>query len=444
MVQRYLFVTGRLAAESLRNAVASLSPEIEYEIAALPMSVAALMNTRFVAKHLAGAMGCDKVMIPGLCRGDPGLIQEKLGREVIRGPKSLKDIPKFFGMQRNLGGYGHYRVKIIAEIVDAYRIGMDKILDRASYYKAGGADIIDLGCPPEGGFPELEEVIRTLKAKGFSVSVDSFNAGDILKADRAGADFVLSIHSGNLGAARNLRCKAVAIPDSDGGLESLERTISQLEDWNISFIVDPILNPISFGFTESIRRFISIRDKHPRAEMLMGIGNLTELTDADTTGITAVMAGIIEELKIDYVLTTEEISWAHGAVRELDLARRLMHYACREKIPPKHLDDGLITVKDPPFDVFGEEELRALQANVRDRHLRIFADRKFIYVFNNKLFIKETNIQSIFDRLNIKDASHAFYLGKELQKALLAVRLGKRYIQEEELRWGYLSRNHDR
>jgi hypothetical protein len=116
-----------------------------------------------------------------------------------------------------------------------------------------------------------------------------------------------------------------------------------------------------------------------------------------------------------------------------------MYYACQNKILPKHLDDRLITVKDPPFETFGEDELRAMQAKVRDRNFRVFADRRFIYVFNSELFVKDTDIQAIFDRLGVEDATQAFYLGKEMHKALLAVQLGKRYIQEEELRWGYLS-----
>ncbi|GAI51875.1 unnamed protein product, partial [marine sediment metagenome] len=65
------------------------------------------------------------------------------------------------------------------------------------------------------------------------------------------------------------------------------------------------------------------------------------------------------------------------------------------------------------------------------------------YVFNNRLFIKETDgdIQRIFEQLHVTDARHAFYLGKELQKASQAVRLRKKYVQDEPLRWGYLSRD---
>jgi dihydropteroate synthase-like protein len=232
----------------------------------------------------------------------------------------------------------------------------------------------------------------------------------------------------------------VVIPDFDQGLESLEHNIARLEAWGVPYIIDPILNPIGFGFTESLYRFYETRRQHPQAEMLMGLGNLTELTDADSTGINAVMAGIVTELNINYVLTTEVISWARGAVREFDLARKLMHYACANRVLPKQLDDSLITIKDLPHEHYTEDELRAMQAQVRDRNFRIFTDDESIYVFNNKLFIKSTDIRSIYAQLGVEDASHAFYLGKELQKAALAVQLGKEYTQEEELRWGYLGK----
>jgi len=438
---RYLFVTGKLAAQSLRNCLEGI-PGLEFDLAILPISVAALMDVRFVAKHLTGAQGCGTVMIPGLCEGDLDLIENKIGARVIRGPKSLKDIPAFLGEPRNLKGYGACRVKILAEIVDAYKMSPGEILGRAFYFRSSGADVIDLGCRVGGTCPEIGRTVELLKKEGFLVSVDSFNAEDILKADQAGSDFILSINSRNMEVARRLRSKVVVIPDFEKGKESLESNIAQLEAWHVPYIIDPILKPIGIGFVESIGDFIRIRHKHPNSEMLIGIGNLTELTDADTTGVNAVMAGIATELGIEYVLTTEVVSWARGAVKEFDLARRLMYYACNNSVPPKHLDDGLITIKDPPFDTFSEEELRSMQTKTRDRHFRIFADQEFVYVFNNRVFVKGKDIQAIFDRLEVEDAAHAFYLGKEMQKALLALRLGKKYVQEEDLRWGYLSIGH--
>ena len=139
---RYLFITGKLAAKSLTATLEKMSPDFEYELVVLPISVAALMDTHFVAKHLDGARGNDVIMIPGLCKGDLSLIADKVGAQVVRGPKDLKDIPIAFGQQRDLQGYGEYRTKILAEIVDAYELSSDQIVTRAEYFRASGADKI--------------------------------------------------------------------------------------------------------------------------------------------------------------------------------------------------------------------------------------------------------------------------------------------------------------
>jgi dihydropteroate synthase len=173
--------------------------------------------------------------------------------------------------------------------------------------------------------------------------------------------------------------------------------------------------------------------------MLMGVGNLTELTAADSTGVNALLVAVCQELGVRAVLTTEVIPWAIGAVRELDVARRLMHYAITQHSIPKGVDDRLVTVKDPAVLTFTEDELRALQAALSDPNYRIFADREGITVVNNERFVRGTDIQEIFAQLQVVEATHAFYLGKELARASLAVTLGKTYRQEGALSWGYLT-----
>jgi len=435
----YLFVTGKLAADALTPLLERMEPDFDYEVLVLNISVAALMNTRWIAQRLSGSHGCQTVMIPGWCQGDLSIIEERVGVPVIRGPKDLKDIPVFFGREQILEGYGEYRVKILAEIVDAYRMPWDDILAMATYFKASGADIIDLGCPPQSGFPGVGEVIEGLKEQGFSVSLDTFDPETILIGDAAGMDLLLSVNAQNLDLAPQLHCKVVVIPDFGEGLESLLRNAAQLETWGVQYILDPILDPISFGFTEGLHRFYETRRRYPNAEMLMGLGNLTELIDADSIGINALMAGVITELAIDYVLTTEVISWTRGSVRELDIARKLMYYAHRNRLLPKHLDEGLITVKDPPFESYTEAELRHMHQKISDKNYRIFTVDGWIYVFNNDKFIRGADPSDIFAQLEVVDAPHAFYLGRELERASTAVRLGKKYIQEEQLRWGYMS-----
>jgi hypothetical protein len=142
------------------------------------------------------------------------------------------------------------------------------------------------------------------------------------------------------------------------------------------------------------------------------------------------------------VLTTEVIPWARGSVREIDIARRLMHYAVTGRTIPKGIDDRLVTIKDPEVLAFTEQELRALQAGITDPNFRIFADREAITVLNNERFIRTkdvTRIGEIFAELGVDEPTHAFYLGKELARASLAVTLGKTYRQEGALSWGYLT-----
>ena len=98
-----------------------------------------------------------------------------------------------------------------------------------------------------------------------------------------------------------------------------------------------------------------------------------------------------------------------------------------------------MTVKDPSVLTYTEAELRALQAAITDPNYRIFADRDGITVFNAERFVRGTNIQEIFAQLDVQEPTHAFYLGKELARASLAMTLGKTYRQEGALSWGYLT-----
>src|SRR5258706_6095450 len=138
--------------------------------------------------------------------------------------------------------------------------------------------------------------------------------------------------------------------------------------------------------------------------MLMGIGNLTELTAADSTGINALLIAICQELGVRAVLTTEVIPWAHGAVREVDVARRLMRYAVSRNTIPKGVDDRLVTVKDPAVLTFTDEELRALKARITDPNFRIFSDPEGIPVLNNARSARTTELTRPEDRLPQPDA----------------------------------------
>jgi dihydropteroate synthase len=440
--RRVLFVTGQLAEPALRNLLAHMAAPFACDVAALRITVAALMTTTWIARHLTVGEDIDLVLIPGLCEGDPLVIQDKLGVPVAKGPADLREIPRYFGRSPATQDYGAWDIEILAEINNAPRLSRDRIRQEAERFRASGADVIDIGCTPGLAFPGLADVVRELVDAGMRVSIDTFDVDEIRTAVRAGASVVLSVNQTNVDIANELSSNPVrwvAVPEWGASIDTLEPTIAKLEAWGVSYLVDPILEPIGMGFMASLERYANARRRWPDGEMLMGIGNLTELTAADSTGVNALLIAICQELGIRAVLTTEVIPWARGAVKEIDVARRLMYYAVTKRTVPKGIDDRLVTVKDPEVLTYSEVELRALQAAITDPNYRIFADRDAITVFNSERFVRGTDIQEIFDQLEVDEPTHAFYLGKELAKASLAVILGKTYRQEGTLSWGYLT-----
>jgi len=445
--RRVLFVTGKLAEAALRRTLAEMAPAFSCEVAVMKITVAALMTTPWIARFLEAPAGTDLVLIPGLSEGDPAVIEEKVGARVEKGPKDLREIPEYFGRAATIREYGAYDIEIVAEVNNAPRLTRDALRREAEYYHASGADVIDIGCTPGRAFPALAEVVRELLASGMRVSIDSFEPDEIRAAVGAGAELVLSVNGSNLAVARDLagtRARVVAIPDFGQGIETLDPTISALERWGVPYLIDPVIEPVGYGFMASLERFAEARRRYPDAPLFMGIGNITELTAADTTGVNALLVAICQEIGVRAVLTTEVIPWARGAVREVDIARRLMHHAVTRKTLPKGVDDRLVTLKDPQILAYTETELRELQQAVTDPNFRIFTDRDAITVFNNERFVRGTDLHEIFAQLGVDEPTHAFYLGRELMKAKLAVTLGKTYRQEGALQWGYLTPPDDR
>ncbi len=440
MVDRVLFVTGKLAASALRRTLERANLPFEYEVAVMKITVAALMTTSWIARHLEVDPSVTRVMIPGLCEGDVDVLTERFGIPCEKGPGDLKELPRFFGQADARASYGPRDIRVFAEINNAPHLGRERILDMAAYFREAGADVIDLGLSLDRDWlDEGPSTIAELRARGYTLSIDTLDPEQILMADAAGVDFVLSLNSQNMHVAERLRATPILIPDDPDDLESLEVTIAHLERLGKPYILDPILSPIGSGFAESLGRYLEVRRRHPEAEMLMGIGNLTELTEADTTGVNALLIGFCQELGIRQVLTTEVINWARGAVEEAILAAQLMHFAREQGTPPKHVDGRLLTVKDEELNPYAESELRELHAQVRDPNVRIFADADWIYAFNADRFVKGTDIGEIFERLGVDEPTHAFYLGKELMKASIARVLRKNYRQESPLDWGYLT-----
>ena len=441
------FVTGRLAEHALRKELESLSQQVgfTYTLDVLPITVAALMTPTWIARRVSIPPDAQRVIIPGYCEGDLKPLKELCDATIERGPRDLRMLPEFFGQQDAMRNEdGKYDIEILAEINHAPRLSRDEILSMARHYRASGADVIDVGCEPGEPWQGVADCVKMLRDEGLRVSIDSLQPEEIAPAVAAGAELVLSVNNTNRDAAKDWGCEVVVVPDDFPTLGGLNETIELLANANIPLRIDPILEPIGFGFAASLNRYYEVRRRYPFAEMMMGIGNLTELTDVDSAGVNVLLLAICQELGVRSVLTTEVINWARSSVKECDIARRLVHYSVRNRQLPKHIERGLLVLRDSKLHQRGKDTLERLANEIKDNNYRIFAEDGQMHLISAGLHLRDADPFSLFEQLmsqspdNI-DASHAFYLGFELCKAATALTLAKNYEQDEALDWGHLT-----
>jgi len=442
MTKKLLFLTGKLAEKSLNKVLAEMqnnpkTPAFKYRIEQIGVSVAALMTPDLISRRLKHAGDVDRVIVPGLCQGDLSKLETQYGVPVERGPEDLKDLPQYFGQAGIKPDLSRYSVKIFAEIVDAPYLTVKGIVNKAQQFIAQGANVIDLGCLPGIKFPHLVDAIRALKSLNIAVSVDSLNADDLLTAGKAGADYLLSLTEKTLWIANEVAATPVLIPAKPHSLPSLYRAIEACIQSGKPFIADAILDPIHFGLTNSIVRYQKLRKKYPDIQIMMGIGNLTELTDADTTGINALLFGIISELNINAVLATSVSPHALNAIAEADIARRIMYAAKQDDRLPRAYNNGLLGLHDRRPFTYNPDEIKEIAAQIKDPSFRIQTSEQGMHIYNRDGLFEATDPFTLYPHLKVDDdASHAFYLGVELARAQIAWQLNKRYVQDQALEWG--------
>jgi len=439
MAESILFLTGHLARARLEAVLHAMKAGFDWKVLDIGVKVAALMTEDIIMRRLPNPVAAEKVMLPGRCRADTERLGKRFGVPFMRGPDELKDIPLYFGRARKAADMSRYDIRIFAEIVDASALAVEAIVERARVYAEAGADVIDLGCLPDTPFPHLEAAIAALKGKGYKVSVDSADSDELRRGGKAGADYLLSLSEATLAIADEVAAIPVLVPKEHGDMASLYRAMDALDAKGRAYLVDPVLDPINFGFMPSLERYAQVRRERPDAEMLMGTGNLTELTDADTSGITAVLLGIASELHVKNVLVVQVSPHTCRTVEEHDLARRIMYASRADGDLPKDYADGLLTVHARrPFPQT-PDDIAAAAGEVRDKNYRIEVAEDGIHIYNRDGHHVAQDALSLFPKLGVdveKDGAHAFYLGTELAKAETAFRLAKRYAQDEPLDWG--------
>ena len=437
-MEHIVFLTGRLAQPQLERVLAGIDDApFTWEVREIGVQVAALMTADLIRRRVAPPVAAQRILVPGRCRGDLDALSREYGIPVQRGPQELKDLPRFFDRAAKPLALDRVGTLLFAEIVEAPQLAVTAIVERGLALARDGADVIDLGGLPETPFPHLEDAVRALREQGLSVSVDSHDSDELLRGGRAGADYLLSLTLDTLWIADEVPSTPVLIGRTPADEASLHEAMRLLQGKKRTFFADAILDPIPFGLVASIVRYQRLRDAFPDAAIMVGVGNLTELTEADTSGINALLMGVAAELDAAAVLTTQVSAHARRAVREADWAWRIMHAAAHARRLPKGISDALMTVHDKHPFPDTPQEIADTAALVRDPNFRVQVAADGLHVYNRDGHRRGSGAFELWPQLGLEhDAAHAFYMGVELAHAEIAWRLGKRYVQDQPLDWG--------
>ena len=517
---RVLLITGQLAKNLVRKYASESN--VEFEIIDLPISVASLLNPRYILHELKirKVKDFDMIIIPGLISGDASLIDD-IGIPAFKGPRYAADIPLVLDMLKkvklsktkpaddllkeelrrraieeikdiekrkedflknpwnmlinNLAIGKDFPSRIMAEIVDAPKLNDEEIMKKARYYASSGADIIDIGMIAGESRPkDAERAVKAVRSVVDSlISIDTMDPKEAEAAVSAGADLILSVDGGNAKEMASFASDVavVVIPtdhskhlfpkDPLDRIDLIEENIRKAKNLGMKKIIaDLILDSIiSPGFLDSIVAFYEFRKREPNIPLLMGVGNITELLDADTVGVNALLAGIASELGASILLTTEVSDKAKGSVRELSLASKMMFLARKRSSAPKDMALDLIIMKDKKsreesYDKKVEEGVKIIESKkAKLRKLDPKGSFKIILNRDEKeiialhypsyktdehdLIIKGKNAEDIYrtiiDLGLVSLFDHAAYLGSELQKAQIALVTGKSYLQDMPL-----------
>lgn len=478
---KVLLVTGRLA----ENQVRAFAKEADVLVA--DVDVASFITPQMLMQ--AAPRGYDLLLIPGAITADFREAERSLGTKIRLGPKHAADlglvlhhlgtgeielsrtVPACQFLEgkmredaldqvdrleaeataaqqiRRVKIGGSSCMKVLAEIVDATRCSPSSLAEKIRYYEEQGANMIDLGIPLDANPDQVKAALQIArKATNLPISIDTIRPELILAGLQAGADLLLSLNGSNLPlvgeAVARAGVPAVIIPGP--GPISLEENLRRAQNMGISIIADPVLDPPMQGLVSSLQRYLLFCQDHPDIPLFFGAGNVTELLDADTVGVNALLAALGAETGASILFTPEFSAKATGSVHELALASRMMQLARKRHAPPKDLGLDLLILKEKrrlPEEAMPEKFVKA-----KDRHkyepdsrgsFRIFLSRGLILAQNGSTTVAGKNARDVLNTLIemglVSRLDHAGYLGRELERAQIALRLKRNYIQDEPL-----------
>ena len=516
---KVLLVTGTLAEDSVKRYAKESSTETQ--TIALKIAIAAFLTPETIIKALKNIKLADfnMILVPGLTRGDTSAISKITGVPTFKGPRYAADLPEVLDslceiqlstlvpadnlIRKKLAEKAlqeiqkteanrdellkkpssmligklavgkDFPMRVLAEIVDAACMDKKTIQQTAKQFVHFGADIIDVGMVAGESQPEkTRNIVEWVKqVVNVPISIDTLDPNEIKAAIEAGAELVLSGDAGNIEEiapfAKDVAVVIIPTNQQQGyfprkakeRVKYIEEIIDKAKKLNITkCIADLIVEPTNI--LESFIAFKEFAQRNPDVPLFMGVSNVTELMDADSVGVNALLTQLSQEVEASILLATEKSDKAKGTVAEYVTASKMMFLAKRRNSVPKDLGIDLLILKDKrfheePYDKKIEADARVTVTSENDKPtnldsagvFKIFTDRieeVLVAVYYESIqmdkpvqVIKGRTAESVYLKIMemglISELNHAAYLGSELSKAEIALRIGKEFIQDQGL-----------
>ena len=507
---KILVVTGRLAEYDVKKAVKDHA-----DVLVVDINIAAFIKPELLKRSLYSFKthtGYDLILIPGLIPADFSDVEQEFGVKIRLGPRDVRDldfvlsysaelnfsktIPACELLTQKLQAEAHDKLqsiekasdyafkirdlkigggvmKVMAEIVDATRMSKDELTKRIIDFREKGADIIDLGVASDATVTDVQRTVEIAKFADvpISISSDTKNPELIKSAIDEGIDLVLNLDSniikevGKYIASNEV--PAVVIPDlkseqvaSRSDMSTLKPQTSNLKSniklaksLGIEVIANPTLNPIGSDFTGSICRYYEFRQQDKETPLFFEVKNITELMDADSVGVNAMLAGIGMEIDASILFTSECSNKTVGGINELKTAAQMMLLARQRNCAPKDIGIDLLRLKEkrrhkemkiPVNDILHvhatqNEKWTADPAGcfkigiTESKEIvaihEIRKHRSTVIIGNTAKEVLDTILREGL----VTHLDHAGYIGRELMKAELALKFGRSYAQEQDI-----------
>lgn len=358
-------------------------------------------------------------------------------------------------------------IRVVAEIAEAHTHTMDELARECVRLVESGADIISLGFEAYNPRPDVvRRAVRLLRREvDVPIAVDSSIPSEIEAAMESGADMIVNLDLTNAAEVEKVDSSVAVVttprdpstglvPDSiDGRVHLLERAVEAVKLKGFEKVFADAILDIPLSTFRSLQVFHKFKSLHPDIPMLMGVGNVVEMMDVDSVGVNAILTMFAQEIGVSLILTVEKSSKAKGSTLECKIASQMTTLASVKNSPLKNLGLSLLVLKDKRLY---EDQLESMvdevvEATEDERPytldpmgvFRIGVDHRNGYIEalytgkRGRILIRGRSARAvrheIASRELVSQISHALYLGQELAKAEIALKLRKSYVQEAQL-----------